>query len=397
MGILTLSDQTGHFEAILFSEGLQRYRDILEPGSAVVLMVQAGLEGDEVRARIGTAEPLEEAVAKHQKGMRIFLRDERPIGSVFERLKVRGEGEVSLVLILDDGDREVEVKLPGKYMASPQIAGRAAGRAGRGGRAYELGSPRRVVRDSNSVAPRFSGFAEAGRSRGGLACSRTVPRATVSSRGAARLRPPIQTRRGGSRRSAPCFYAFFIGRFNASDAGGRPVRSTAPRRLNRRKTMALPDFSMRQLLEAGAHFGHQSHRWNPKMGQYIFGTRNNIHIIDLAQTVPMLHRALQAVSDTVAKGGRVLFVGTKRQAADAVADAAKRSAQYYVNSRWLGGMLTNWKTISGSISRLRKVDEILAGGGAGPHQEGAPDARPARRTSSSARSAASRTWAARPT
>src|SRR5919202_6004456 len=126
--------------------------------------------------------------------------------------------------------------------------------------------------------------------------------------------------------------------------------------------MALPDFSMRSLLEAGAHFGHQSHRWNPKMGQFIFGTRNNIHIIDLAQTVPMLHRALQAVSDTVSKGGRVLFVGTKRQAADALADAAKRSAQYYVNSRWLGGMLTNWKTISASIQRLRKVDEILAGG-----------------------------------
>src|ERR671912_1286039 len=130
-------------------------------------------------------------------------------------------------------------------------------------------------------------------------------------------------------------------------------------------TMALPEFSMRSLLEAGAHFGHQAHRWNPKMGQYIFGTRNNIHIIDLAQSVPMLHRALQAVSDTVAKGGRVLFVGTKRQAADAVADAAKRSAQYYVNARWLGGMLTNWKTISGSIQRLRKVDEILAGGGQG--------------------------------
>ncbi len=129
--------------------------------------------------------------------------------------------------------------------------------------------------------------------------------------------------------------------------------------------MALPDFSMRQLLEAGAHFGHQSHRWNPKMQSYIFGTRNNIHIIDLAQTVPMLHRALQAVSDTVANGGRVLFVGTKRQAADLVADAAKRSAQYYVNSRWLGGMLTNWKTISGSIARLRKVDELLAAGAQG--------------------------------
>ncbi|GJE54254.1 MULTISPECIES: 30S ribosomal protein S2 [Methylobacterium] len=125
------------------------------------------------------------------------------------------------------------------------------------------------------------------------------------------------------------------------------------------------DFTMRQLLEAGAHFGHQSHRWNPKMQPYIFGTRNNIHIIDLAQTVPALHTALQAVSDTVAKGGRVLFVGTKRQAAEAIAESAKRSAQYYVNSRWLGGMLTNWKTISGSIARLRKVDETLEGGATG--------------------------------
>ncbi|WP_134499588.1 DNA polymerase III subunit alpha [Microvirga pakistanensis] len=123
MGILTLSDQTGQFEAIIFSEGLMRLREVLEPGTAVVLMLQAGVEGEEVRARIGMAEPLEEAIAKHQKGMRIFLRDERPITSVYERLKARGEGEVSLVLILDDGDREVEVKLPGKYMATPQIAG----------------------------------------------------------------------------------------------------------------------------------------------------------------------------------------------------------------------------------------------------------------------------------
>src|SRR6266852_3687437 len=126
--------------------------------------------------------------------------------------------------------------------------------------------------------------------------------------------------------------------------------------------MALPDFSMRQLLEAGVHFGHQSHRWNPKMADYIFGARNNIHIIDLAQTVPLLHRALQAVSDTVAKGGRILFVGTKRQAQDGVAEAAKRSAQYFVNSRWLGGTLTNWKTVSASIKRLRQLDEMLGSG-----------------------------------
>jgi len=124
--------------------------------------------------------------------------------------------------------------------------------------------------------------------------------------------------------------------------------------------MSLPDFSMRQLLEAGVHFGHQSHRWNPKMAPYIFGTRNNIHIIDLSQSVPMLHRALEAVSDTVAQGGRILFVGTKRQAQDAIAEAAKRSAQYYVNSRWLGGTLTNWKTVSNSIKRLRALDEMLS-------------------------------------
>jgi len=129
--------------------------------------------------------------------------------------------------------------------------------------------------------------------------------------------------------------------------------------------MALPDFSMRQLLEAGVHFGHQTHRWNPKMKPYIFGDRNNIHIIDLAQTVPMLSRALQVVSDTVARGGRVLFVGTKRQASELIADSAKRSAQYYVNSRWLGGMMTNWKTISNSIQRLRKLDEILSSEGSG--------------------------------
>jgi len=129
--------------------------------------------------------------------------------------------------------------------------------------------------------------------------------------------------------------------------------------------MSVPDFTMRQLLEAGAHFGHQSHRWNPKMAPYIYGVRNSVHIIDLAQTVPMLHRALQTVSDVVAKGGRVLFVGTKRQAQDSIADAAKRSAQYYVNSRWLGGTLTNWKTISASIARLRKLDDQLKEGAKG--------------------------------
>ncbi|QUS40203.1 30S ribosomal protein S2 [Tardiphaga alba] len=128
--------------------------------------------------------------------------------------------------------------------------------------------------------------------------------------------------------------------------------------------MALPEFTMRQLLEAGVHFGHQSHRWNPKMAEYIFGARNNIHIIDLAQTVPLLHTALKAVSDTVAKGGRILFVGTKRQAQDVVAEAAKRSAMYFVNSRWLGGTLTNWKTISGSIKRLRHLEEVLNSGDA---------------------------------
>jgi small subunit ribosomal protein S2 len=126
--------------------------------------------------------------------------------------------------------------------------------------------------------------------------------------------------------------------------------------------VALPDFSMRQLLEAGVHFGHQVHRWNPKMKGFIFGERSGIHILDLSQTVPLLHQALVKVRETAAKGGRVLFVGTKRQAAEAIAEAAGRCAQYYMNDRWLGGTLTNWATVSGSIKRLRELDETLEAG-----------------------------------
>ncbi|MBA3811195.1 MAG: 30S ribosomal protein S2 [Caulobacteraceae bacterium] len=129
--------------------------------------------------------------------------------------------------------------------------------------------------------------------------------------------------------------------------------------------MALPEFTMRQLLEAGAHFGHQTHRWNPKMERFIFGARANIHIIDLSQTMPLLHQALVKVREVAASGGRVLFVGTKRQASDPVAAAAKRCAQYYVNHRWLGGTLTNWRTISGSIARLRELEGVLDGGDSG--------------------------------
>lgn len=125
--------------------------------------------------------------------------------------------------------------------------------------------------------------------------------------------------------------------------------------------MALPEFSMRQLLEAGVHFGHQTHRWNPRVEKYLFGSRNKIHIIDLSQTVPLLHQALKAVSDSVAKGGRILFVGTKRQASEIIATSSKGCAQYYVNARWLGGTLTNWSTISNSIKRLRELEEMLAG------------------------------------
>jgi len=124
--------------------------------------------------------------------------------------------------------------------------------------------------------------------------------------------------------------------------------------------MAMPSFTMRQLLEAGVHFGHTTRRWNPKMRPYIFGERNNVHIIDLEQTVPMLHRALETVRDVAAGGGRVLFVGTKRQAGEVIAEAAKRCGQYYVNHRWLGGMLTNWKTISNSIKRLKELETRLS-------------------------------------
>lgn len=126
--------------------------------------------------------------------------------------------------------------------------------------------------------------------------------------------------------------------------------------------MALPDFSLRQLLEAGVHFGHQTQRWNPRMGPYIYGDRNGIHILDLTQTVELLEQALNVVQQTVAKNGRILFVGTKRQAQKPIADAAERCAQYYMNHRWLGGTLTNWKTVSNSISRLKEIDEKMADG-----------------------------------
>ncbi|MEQ8897213.1 MAG: 30S ribosomal protein S2 [Roseovarius sp.] len=129
--------------------------------------------------------------------------------------------------------------------------------------------------------------------------------------------------------------------------------------------MALPEFNLRQLLEAGVHFGHQTQRWNPRMGEFIYGARNGIHIIDLTQTVPMLDAALNVIRDTVAKNGRVLFVGTKRQASAPVAEAAEKCAQYYMNHRWLGGTLTNWQTVSKSIQRLAHLDEVLQDGAEG--------------------------------
>ncbi|MEL7344218.1 MAG: 30S ribosomal protein S2 [Pseudomonadota bacterium] len=129
--------------------------------------------------------------------------------------------------------------------------------------------------------------------------------------------------------------------------------------------MALPEFSMRQLLEAGVHFGHQTQRWNPRMQEFIYGDRNGIHIMDLTQTAPMLDAALNALRETSAKGGRVLFVGTKRQAQKPIADAAERCAQYYMNHRWLGGTLTNWQTVSKSINRLKAIDEQMADGAEG--------------------------------
>ncbi|MFM6829382.1 MAG: 30S ribosomal protein S2 [Novosphingobium sp.] len=125
--------------------------------------------------------------------------------------------------------------------------------------------------------------------------------------------------------------------------------------------MAAPVVTMQQLIEVGAHFGHQTHRWNPRMKPYIFGARNGVHILDLSQTVPLMARALEFVSATVQAGGKVLFVGTKRQAQDPIAQAARASGQHFVNHRWLGGMLTNWKTISGSIKRFKALEEQLSG------------------------------------
>ena len=152
---------------------------------------------------------------------------------------------------------------------------------------------------------------------------------------------------------------------NGPPVGRMPLKAPLRYKPERNKRMALPEFTLRQLLEAGVHFGHQTQRWNPRMGEYIYGSRNGIHIMDLTQTVPLLDQALKVVRDTVAKGGRVLFVGTKRQAAGPVAEAAEKCAQYYMNHRWLGGTLTNWQTVSQSINRLKEIDEKLASGAEG--------------------------------
>jgi small subunit ribosomal protein S2 len=147
--------------------------------------------------------------------------------------------------------------------------------------------------------------------------------------------------------------------------GGNPEDGRAKVQTGKGKDMALPEFTMRQLLEAGVHYGHQTARWNPRMAEFIYGDRNGIHILDLTQTVPMLDAALKVVRDTVAKNGRILFVGTKRQAQKPIAEAAEKCAQYYMNHRWLGGTLTNWKTVSMSIQRLKQIDGILSAGGEG--------------------------------
>src|ERR1700722_5704702 len=174
--------------------------------------------------------------------------------------------------------------------------------------------------------------------------------------------PPI-THAGVRRRAGDTSRAF---PFRAQDPARWKRGFGLRRRTGRRSSiLALPDFSMRQLLEAGAHFGHQTHRWNPKMKRYIFGSRANIHIIDLSQSMPLLHQALVKVREVAASGGRGVFVGPKRQASEPVAAAARRCAQYYVNHRWLGGTLTNWRTISASIARLRELEAVLDGGDAG--------------------------------
>jgi small subunit ribosomal protein S2 len=156
-----------------------------------------------------------------------------------------------------------------------------------------------------------------------------------------------------------------LGRNSIVSTGWHNANSPLRLKPEKENDRALPEFSMRQLLEAGVHFGHQTSRWNPKMDKYIYGSRNGIHIMDLTQTVPMLDQALQVIRDTVAKGGRILFVGTKRQAAKPIMEAAEKSAQFYMNHRWLGGTLTNWQTVSKSINRLKAIDEASANGFAG--------------------------------
>ena len=222
------------------------------------------------------------------------------------------------------------------------------------------GAQRRVrpPRDGRAIPPR-GGAPPRRHGRGGGAPPRRVigaRRAGACHRRGGRIyRADLKTACGG------------FGRVGTLAASSGWALALSPQRIETGKEcgMSVPDFTLRQLLEAGVHFGHQTHRWNPRMGQYIYGARNNIHILDLTQTSPLLHQALVAVRDCVAKGGRILFVGTKRQAQAPVADAAERCAQYFMNHRWLGGTLTNWKTVSNSIERLRQLDDKLSDGASG--------------------------------
>ena len=331
---IQLSDPSGSFEVAAFRETYGEGRGVLEPGRPVLVTAQARKEGEEVKLSAQSFDDLDARDSRAASaGLAVHLSDPDAVAAARRRLLAgQQEGSGRIALFVETGDRRQRSR-----SSCPQPTRSAPRSRERDRRARRASRPSRNFRRPGP-ANFGSGLARRGRRRyqAPTCVKREFTRGRRHSRRACR-------------------------------SGARPSRGHVPRRRNRRKDgqWLMPEFTMRQLLEAGVHFGHQTRRWNPKMRPYLFGARNGVHVIDLEQTVPLLHQSLVALRDVAAGGGRILFVGTKRQASRPIAETAKRCGQYYVNHRWLGGMLTNWKAISGSIKTLADLEATLADESAG--------------------------------
>ena len=317
------TDQTGVFEVTFFSDMLAESQELLDSDMPVLVSANLRLEENGPRITAARVQALDEAIAAWNGGVGIWVQDDKPLPALKSLLEEDGPGraEVKLRLIMDD--KEVSVALPGRFRLSGEA--RRSMRQIRASSRYR--NSRHILRPSRLFGLHF---------RRALVTPRAIHTCGLA--------PAGGSRQGLSGEGGNTFHF---------PHGG----STGEQEL----LDVSATFTMREMLEAGVHFGHSTRRWNPRMKPFIFGERNKIHILDLQQTVPMLHAALKALSDVTSRGGRVLFVGTKRAAADKIAETARNCGQYYVNHRWLGGMMTNWATVSQSIRRLRELEARMEG------------------------------------